>query len=93
MSEVMAPQPTTSCAIASSLASCRGALFSAASELIGLMNEMADERRVNPTDVLTSKLVHKDLGEDMLAPEEIRPFFTDGGGRETTRPAPRSAMA
>ena len=27
------------------------------------MNELADERRANPTDDLTSKLVHNDLGE------------------------------
>lgn len=48
-----------------------GSLFGAGIELSQLMNELATERRKNPTDDLTSQLVHNDLGEDMLAPEEI----------------------
>jgi cytochrome P450 len=58
-------------------------------ELITLMNQLADERRANPTDDLTSKLVHNDLGEDMLAPEEIGPFFIllAVAGNDTTRTA------
>src|SRR3546814_424966 len=52
-----------------------GALFEAGMELISLMNALAEERRKEPTDDLTSKLVHNDLGEEMLAPEEIGPFF------------------
>jgi methyl-branched lipid omega-hydroxylase len=51
------------------------AIFEAGLALSGLMNELAEDRRKNPTDDLTSKLVHNDLGEDMLAPEEITPFF------------------
>jgi cytochrome P450 len=65
------------------------ALFGAGIELTNLMNELAAERRKNPTDDLTSKLVHNDLGEDMLAPEEIAPFFIllAVAGNDTTRTA------
>ncbi|WP_421120697.1 cytochrome P450 [Aquihabitans daechungensis] len=66
-----------------------GAFFGAGMELIGLMNELAEFRRKNPTDDLTSALVHNDLGEDMLAPEEIGPFFIllAVAGNDTTRTA------
>lgn len=65
------------------------ALFEAGMELTALMNELAEERRKNPTDDLTSKLVFNDLGEDMLAPEEIAPFFIllAVAGNDTTRTA------
>ncbi|HEY9556156.1 MAG TPA: cytochrome P450 [Acidimicrobiales bacterium] len=66
-----------------------GALFEAGMELISLMNALAEERRKEPTDDLTSKLVHNDLGEEMLAPEEIGPFFIllAVAGNDTTRTA------
>ena len=66
-----------------------GALFGAGIELSQLMNELAAERRKNPTNDLTSQLVHNDLGEDMLAPEEIAPFFIllAVAGNDTTRTA------
>ena len=66
-----------------------GAFFGAGMELIGLMNELADFRRKHPTDALTSALVHNELGEDMLAPEEIGPFFIllAVAGNDTTRTA------
>ena len=43
----------------------------------------------NPTDDLTSALVHNDVGEDMLAPNEIAPFFIllAVAGNDTTRTA------
>ena len=65
------------------------ALFEAGLALAELMNELAAERKKNPTDDLTSKLVHNDLGEDMLAPEEITPFFIllAVAGNDTTRNA------
>jgi methyl-branched lipid omega-hydroxylase len=65
------------------------AIFEAGLALSGLMNELAEDRRKNPTDDLTSKLVHNDLGEDMLAPEEITPFFIllAVAGNDTTRNA------
>jgi len=64
-------------------------LVEAGMTLIGLMNELAEERRKNPTDDLTSKLVHAEVGEDMLAPEEIGPFFIllAVAGNDTTRTA------
>jgi cytochrome P450 len=54
-----------------------------------LMNELADKRRDNPTDDLTSALVHADVGEEMLAPHEIAPFFIllAVAGNDTTRTA------
>jgi cytochrome P450 len=65
------------------------ALFEAGMQLTTLMNELADERRAEPTDDLTSKLVHNDLGEEMLAPNEIAPFFIllAVAGNDTTRTA------
>ena len=66
-----------------------GSLFGAGIELTNLMNELAEERRRNPTDDLTSQLVHTEVGEDMLAPEEIAPFFIllAVAGNDTTRTA------
>jgi cytochrome P450 len=63
--------------------------FGAGIRLTQLMNELADERRREPTDDLTSKLVHNDLGEEMLAPQEIAPFFIllAVAGNDTTRTA------
>ena len=65
------------------------AMFGAGMELTNLMNELAEERRKNPTDDLTSKLVHNDVDGDMLAPEEIAPFFIllAVAGNDTTRTA------
>ncbi|MDE0801986.1 MAG: cytochrome P450 [Acidimicrobiales bacterium] len=65
------------------------ALFEAGMSLTNLMNELAEERRENPTDDLTSKLVHADVGEEMLAPNEIAPFFIllAVAGNDTTRTA------
>ncbi|MGN6693205.1 MAG: cytochrome P450 [Aquihabitans sp.] len=66
-----------------------GAFFGAGMELIGLMNELAEFRRKNPTDDLTSALVNAEVGEEMLAPEEIGPFFIllAVAGNDTTRTA------
>jgi len=65
------------------------AIFEAGMQLSMLMNELADERRANPTDDLTSQLVHNDLGEELLAPNEIAPFFIllAVAGNDTTRTA------
>ncbi|MBA2280003.1 MAG: cytochrome P450 [Actinomycetota bacterium] len=65
------------------------AVFEAGMQLITLMNELADRRRAEPTNDLTSALVHNDLGEDMLAPHEIGPFFIllAVAGNDTTRTA------
>lgn len=65
------------------------AMFGAGMQLTELMNDLADARRKNPTDDLTSKLVHNEVDEDMLAPEEIAPFFIllAVAGNDTTRTA------
>jgi cytochrome P450 len=63
------------------------AMLEAGITLTSLMNDLAEERRKNPTDDLTSALVHNTLGEDMLAPHEIAPFFIllAVAGNDTTR--------
>ncbi|MDP6977087.1 MAG: cytochrome P450 [Myxococcota bacterium] len=65
------------------------AVIQAGVQLIALMNELAEERKKNPTDDLTSKLVNAEVGEDMLAPNEIGPFFIllAVAGNDTTRNA------
>ncbi|MEY2398766.1 MAG: methyl-branched lipid omega-hydroxylase [Actinomycetota bacterium] len=65
------------------------ALFEAGMQLTNLMNELAEDRRNHPKDDLTSALVHNDLGEDLLAPNEIAPFFIllAVAGNDTTRTA------
>jgi cytochrome P450 len=70
------------------------ALLGAGIELTGLMNELAEERRKDPKDDLTSALVHNTLGEDMLAPHEVAPFFIllAVAGNDTTRTATSLGM-
>ncbi len=65
------------------------AMFGAGMQLTQLMNELAEDRRKNPTHDLTSKLVHHDLDGEMLAPEEVAPFFIllAVAGNDTTRTA------
>ncbi len=65
------------------------ALMEAGITLTTLMGELAEARRKDPKDDLTSALVHNDLGEDMLSPEEIAPFFIllAVAGNDTTRTA------
>lgn len=64
-------------------------LFEAGMQLTGLMNELAEKRRAKPTDDLTSKLVHNDLGEELLDTSEVAPFFIllAVAGNDTTRTA------
>lgn len=65
------------------------AMLQAGMELSGLMGELAEHRRKNPADDLTTALVHNDLDEEMLAPHEIAPFFIllAVAGNDTTRNA------
>ena len=65
------------------------ALFEAGITLTNLMNELAEFRRTNPVDDLTSELVHSDVGEDMLSPSDLGPFFIllAVAGNDTTRTA------
>jgi cytochrome P450 len=66
-----------------------GALLGAGMELAGLMNELAEDRRKNPADDLTTALVYNDVGEDLLAPSELVSFFVllAVAGNDTTRTA------
>jgi cytochrome P450 len=66
-----------------------GAVMEAGLQLSNLMNELAEHRREHPADDLTTALVHNDLGEDMLAPHELAPFFIllAVAGNDTTRTA------
>ncbi|MCU1499439.1 MAG: cytochrome [Acidimicrobiales bacterium] len=70
------------------------AFFEAGMALTNLMNEIAEDRRVNPRDDLTSALVHNTVGEDMLAPSELAPFFIllAVAGNDTTRTAATIGM-
>jgi methyl-branched lipid omega-hydroxylase len=72
-----------------------GALLGAGLQLANLMNELAEDRRRNPADDLTTALVHNDLGEDMLAPQELAPFFIllAVAGNDTTRTAISHGMS
>jgi cytochrome P450 len=71
-----------------------GALLGAGMELTMLMNDLVEHRREHPADDLTSALVHNDLGEEMLAPNEIAPFFIllAVAGNDTTRTATSLGM-
>ncbi len=64
-------------------------LFGAGQTLTALMTDLAEHRRKNPTDDLTSALVHADETDDMLAPEELGSFFIllAVAGNDTTRTA------
>ncbi len=71
-----------------------GALFQAGITLTGVMNELADDRRKEPTDDLTSALVHADVEGESLTAEELGPFFIllAVAGNDTTRTATSLGM-
>lgn len=70
------------------------ALFEAGMTLTGLMNELAEDRRANPTDDLTSALVHADIEGEHLSAGELGPFFIllAVAGNDTTRTATTLGM-
>lgn len=71
-----------------------GALFQAGITLTGVMNELAEHRRKEPTDDLTSALVNADVEGEYLTPEELGPFFIllAVAGNDTTRTATSLGM-
>lgn len=71
-----------------------GAIFEAGVTLTSLMNELAAERRREPTEDLTSALVHADIEGEFLKPDEIGPFFIllAVAGNDTTRTATSLGM-
>ncbi len=64
-------------------------LLGAGMALRELMNELGAERRDNPTDDLTSLLIHAEIDGDKLSPEDLASFFIllVVAGNETTRNA------
>ena len=70
------------------------AILEAGITLTGLMTELAEARRANPTDDLTSALVHADVEGEFLTKEELGPFFIllAVAGNDTTRTATSLGM-
>lgn len=70
------------------------ALFQAGITLTGLMGELAEHRRANPTDDLTSDLVQANADGESLTNEELGPFFIllAVAGNDTTRTATTLGM-
>jgi methyl-branched lipid omega-hydroxylase len=71
-----------------------GGLFQAGIDLTTLMTELAEKRRKEPTDDLTSALVHADVDGESLTNEELGPFFIllAVAGNDTTRTATTLGM-
>ncbi len=65
------------------------AAMTAGAELAQLMNEMAAFRHKNPSDDLTSALIHAELDGEVLTDQELASFFVllVVAGNETTRNA------
>lgn len=65
------------------------ALSDAGETLTALVADLAEHRRRNPADDLTTALVHADADNDLLEPEEIAKFFIllATAGNDTTRNA------
>ncbi len=66
-----------------------GALLTAGGELAALMKELAEARQADPTDDLTSMLVHGEVDGERLSFDELASFFVllTVAGNETTRNA------
>jgi len=71
-----------------------GALFGAGITLTGLLNEVAEDRRKNPKDDLTTALISTELDEETMTAEELGAFFIllAVAGNDTTRTAISYAM-
>jgi cytochrome P450 len=65
------------------------AAMTAGGELVALMNEMAADRRKNPTDDMTTAIIHATDDEEVMTDQELASFFIllVVAGNETTRNA------
>lgn len=66
-----------------------GQVLGAGMTLVQLMNEVAEHKRNNPGDDLTTALLNADLADDILTPVELGSFFIllAVAGNDTTRTA------
>ncbi len=66
-----------------------GQVIGAGMTLVQLMNEVAEFKRTNPGDDLTTQLINAELEEDILTPQELGSFFIllAVAGNDTTRTA------
>lgn len=66
-----------------------GALLIAGAELAALMEEMVEDRKINPSDDLTTALITPDADGEMLTQADLNSFFVLllVAGNETTRNA------
>jgi methyl-branched lipid omega-hydroxylase len=66
-----------------------GQVIGAGMTLVQLMNEVADFKRANPGDDLTTQLINAELEDDVLTPQELGSFFIllAVAGNDTTRTA------
>jgi methyl-branched lipid omega-hydroxylase len=71
-----------------------GAMFEAGTMLTALMTDLAEKRRAEPTDDLTSALLHANVDGESLTNEELGPFFIllAVAGNDTTRTATSLGM-
>jgi methyl-branched lipid omega-hydroxylase len=71
-----------------------GGMFNAGTALTGLMTELAEKRRKDPKDDLTSALVHANVDGESLTDAELGPFFIllAVAGNDTTRTATTLGM-
>ncbi len=66
-----------------------GQVIGAGMTLVQLMNEVAEFKRTNPGDDLTTQLINAELEDDVLTPQELGSFFIllAVAGNDTTRTA------
>ncbi|HUR76906.1 MAG TPA: cytochrome P450 [Acidimicrobiales bacterium] len=66
-----------------------GQVIGAGMTLVQLMNDVAEFKRSNPGDDLTTALINADLEDDILTPQELGSFFIllAVAGNDTTRTA------
>ena len=66
-----------------------GQVIGAGMTLVQLMNDVAEHKRTNPGDDLTTALINAELEDDMLTPQELGSFFIllAVAGNDTTRTA------